>query len=362
MNSPSRRDFLTTTGTAAATVSLAAVTGLTPVSSSLAQAPGPRRRVKAGFLGVEYSHAAEKVRLVRTGEDYELVGAWAETDALRDTYAGQGVRILDRDEVLRQSEVVFVESAVRTHAAHARLALEAGRHVHLEKPPALDLATFDDLVRLAREKQRLLQVGYMWRHNPGLVAAFGAAREGWLGDVFQVRATINNTLDARRRGEWAEFRGGVLFELGSHLVDAIVRLLGRPEKVTPFLRTHGSTTDDLADNNVAVLEYPRATAIITSATLQPNAGAHRALEILGTRGTAVVRPLEPPMLHLDLARAAGPYRAGANAVPQPEYRRYRDELAELARAVREGLALPVGPDQERTIQETLLRVCGVLPG
>lgn len=349
-----RRDFLRTSAAGAATTAL-----LASPTSAPAQSP-PDRRLRLGFLGVEYSHAAEKIRLLRQSPDYELVGVWAETNALRETYSRQGVRTATAEEILAECDVVAVESAVRTHAVLARRALEAGRHVHLEKPPATNLAEFDEVVRLATEKQRLLQVGYMWRHNPGLNAAFEAVRAGWLGDVFLVRAVINNTLEPRRRSEWAEFPGGVLFELGSHLIDAIARLLGRPERVTPFLKTHGRPADGLADNNVAVLEYPGATAVISSATLQPNAGSHRAFEILGTRGTAVIRPLEPPTLQLDLAQAAGPYRAGSQSVPQPEYRRYEAEFRELARAVRSGQPLPVSPAQERMVQETLLRACGVI--
>jgi predicted dehydrogenase len=200
----------------------------------------------------------------------------------------------------------------------------------------------------------------MWRHNPGLNAAIEAARRGWLGEVFLIRATINNTLDPRRRHEWEQFPGGVLFELGSHLVDALVRLMGRPERVTPFLKTHGSRTDSLADNNVTVFEYPSASAVITSSTLQFNAFAHRAFEIMGTKGTAVVRPMEPPELHLDLAEAAGPYARGRQTVPQPEYRRYAGEFEELARCLRENRPLPVSLEQERDVQETLLRACGAV--
>lgn len=349
-----RRSFLgaTVTATAGAALWGTAVTGQGETPDAA--------RLPIGFLGVAYSHAAEKIRLMRNSPDFELVGVWAETDALARTYREQDVPVVDRDELLRRCVVIAVESEVQTHAEHARLALEAGCHVHLEKPPAETLEDFDALIRLAREKDRRLQVGYMWRYNPALRAAFEAVREGWLGDVFLVRAALNNSLDARRRAEWAAFRGGVLFELGSHLVDAIVRLLGRPERVASFLNTHGGDGDTLADNNVTIFEYPRATAILTSAALQPNAGAHRALEILGTRGTAVIRPLEPPTLHLDLARAAGPYRAGPQAVPLPAYRRYVDEFPALARAIRRGEPLEVPLDRERDVQETLLRACGVL--
>lgn len=344
-----RRHFLHLAAGAAATAP--AVTAPPAVA-----APTPARP-RIGFLGVAYSHAAEKIRILRNSADFAFAGIWAENDTLARRYAAQGVPLLSQDELLRSCEVIVVESDVPTHALHARLALEAGCHVHLEKPPALSLAEFDPLIRLAREKRRHLQIGYMWRYHPGLRTVFEAIRNGWLGEVFLVRGMLNNTLATDRRAAWAGFPGGVLFELGSHLIDAIVRLLGRPDRVTPFLKTHGGS-DSLADNNVVVFEYPRATALLTSATLQPNAGAHRAFEVLGTRGSAVVRPLEPPSVHLDLADAAGPYRRGPQEVPQPAYRRYVEEFIDLARVLRDGGPLPVSLDQERTIQETLLRACG----
>ncbi|MCC6234726.1 MAG: Gfo/Idh/MocA family oxidoreductase [Verrucomicrobiales bacterium] len=353
-----RRVFLQS-GSAA--LSVAATFGTSHPGRAAVTAPRPAEapRIPVGFLGIAYSHAAEKLRLLQNSTSFQLVGAWPETDALAKRLEAQTIPVLTRDQVLERCEVVVVETDVPSHARFAALALEANRHVHLEKPPATTLAEFDTVLRLARERRRLLQVGYMWRHHPGLRAMFEAVREGWLGEVYLVRATLNNTLAPDRRAEWAGFPGGVLFELGSHLIDAIVRLLGRPDRVTSFLKTHGHPTDRLADNNVAVFEYAKATALITSATLQPNASAHRAFEILGTRGTAVLRPLEPPTLTLDLADAAGPYAKGRQEVPMPAYRRYEGEFAELAHALTTQTPLPISLEQERDVQETLLRACGV---
>src|SRR5438034_113141 len=78
----------------------------------------------------------------------------------------------------------------------------------------------------------------------------------------------------------------------------------------------------------------RAFAVITNSVSQPNANAHRAFEVLGTNGTAVLRPLEPGTLVFDLAKAAGPYRAGAQDVPLPAFERYVGDFANLAEAVR----------------------------
>jgi predicted dehydrogenase len=346
-----RRKFLRSTS------SLAALTFLPPISAS---AVTPAQKIKIGFLGVSHSHASEKVKLVRALQDWELIGICEKDEEVRHAYDQAGIKILSQRDLLTECTVVAVESAVRDHARHAKLALEAGKHVHVEKPPADSLNAFKELQKIAPQKQLLLQVGYMWRFNPGLVTALEAAQKGWLGDVYLVRATINTQVPAARRPEWAEFKGGVMFELGCHLIDPIARLLGQPNSVTPFLKKHGNFDDNLADNTTAVFEYPKVTAIVTAATLQPNAMAHRSFEILGTNGTALVKPLEQPVLQIDLAKPAGPYKAGTQTISLPSYRRYVSEFNELAQCVRNKTSLAVTPQQELLMQETLLRACEML--
>ena len=148
-----------------------------------------------------------------------------------------------------------------------------------------------------------------------------------------------------------------MFELGCHLIDPIVRLLGRPKGMVPLLKKHGDFPDNLADNNVVAFEFKKALAIVTSATLQPNAGTHRLFEILGTNGTATLKPIEPPTFQIDLAKAAGPYTSGKQTVPMPDYRRYVGDFAELAAAVRGQRPLSVSLDEELLVQETVVRAC-----
>ena len=321
-------------------------------------APAPvGPRIKIGFLGMSHSHAAGKLKVVQDSPDFELIGISEDSEKVRAPYQRAGVNVLSQDALLNACSVVAVESAVRDHARHAKLALQAGKHVHGEKPPAATLKEFQELVSLARSRRLLLQTGYMWRYNPGLVAAIHVAKEGWLGEVYLVRATMNSHIAAERRPEWAEFKGGSMFELGSHLVDATVRLLGRPKTVTSFLKKHGTFSDNLADNTVAILEFASATGIITSSTLQPNAGDHRFFEILGTNGSAVLKPIEQPVLQIDLLRAAGPYGVKNQPIHFPPYRRYVGDFAELAQAIRGQRALTASLDEELLVHETLMRAC-----
>ena len=335
------------------------VTGALAFTAPQLSAEGSPRQLRLGFLGTAYSHFNEKLKVVRESTDLELVGLCEEDEAVR-AKGPKDARWLTRQQLFAEAEIVVVESAVKDHARHAGLALRAAKHVHVEKPPADTLAGLRELFALATSQRRRLQIGYMWRHNPGINAALEAARRGWLGEIYLVRATMNTLAGPEQRREWARFRGGAMFEQGCHLIDPVVRLLGAPTKVTPFLRHHGAAADTLADNTVAVLEFPKALAIVTSAPLQPDAGPQRFFEVLGTNGTARVQPLEPPALTLVLAQAAGPYAAGRQDVKLPPYHRYVDEFAELVKAIREDQPLPIPVEEDLRVQETLLRACGML--
>lgn len=311
--------------------------------------------IKVAFIGTSHSHGPAKVGVVLKNPAYQLAGVTEPVPGRAD------LLILTREAILKDPtiQLVAVESAVRAHARDGLAVLEAGKHLHLEKAPADNMPDFTRIMETARRKGRLVQVGYMWRYHPGIQAALEAARQGWLGDVYLVRACIGNLLQEERRPEWAEFKGGNMFELGGHVLDPAVRLLGRPKRVSPFLHKHGKFKDTLADNTVAVLEYDGAMAILHGSNLQPNSGKYRAFEVHGSNGVAIVNPIEPPAMTIDLAKAAGPYKAGAQSVPMPPYTRYVDDFVELAAAIRGEAKLRVTPEEDLLVQEILLRASGM---
>ena len=221
------------------------------------------------------------------------------------------------------------------------------------------MAEMRTILDLAARGKRLLQVGYMWRYNPGVNLALQAVRAGYLGDVFQIRVLMNTSIDAPERKKLAKFKGGQMFELGGHVVDPVVRLMGRPEKVTTYFRhDHRELNDGLADNTMAVLEWKGAIGTITTASMNPGHTSYRAFEFYGTNGAVVVRPIESPSVIIDLNSAAGPYKAGAQT-QSFSYRRYVDDFVELAAAVRGETKLRITPEEDLLVEETLLRACGM---
>jgi predicted dehydrogenase len=239
--------------------------------------------------------------------------------------------------------------------------IAAGKHLHLEKPPGNTWAPFKALVEEARRKRLLLQTGYVWRCHEGVNAAVDAARKGWLGEVLMVRGTMNSDRDAAQRAVEAKYKGGGLFELGGHVIDRIVELLGRPVKVQSWLRHHSSIADTLADNNLTVFEYEKALAVVAQTARMSGSGDHRSFEIIGSDGTVMVWPeSSPPRMRVHVRKAQGPYKAGWQdiaLVPQP---RFVGDFQELARAIATGQPLKLSYDHELLLHETLLRASGEL--
>ena len=317
--------------------------------------------VRVGFMGVSHSHGDSKLRIAIASPDFELVAASEPDLALREKYEALGVRFVSPESLLTDPtiEAIFVESAVRDHARQGLAALQAGKHLHLEKPPAIDVESFRAIQDLATENNLVLQLGYMWRHHPGFLRIFEAARNGWLGKIYMVRAEMNKTLGAESRVDWAEFRGGHMFELGPHVIDPLIRLLGRPERITPFLKKLGDFDDNMADTVIAVFEFSHAIGTVIGTSLQPNSGRYREFVTYGTKGTMSIGSLDNPTLEVDFAEPTGPYPKGPHMVELPKYTRYVDDMKEFAAAVRGESKIAVTQREDLMVQEAIIAASGM---
>jgi predicted dehydrogenase len=151
----------------------------------------------------------------------------------------------------------------------------------------------------------------------------------------------------------------MMFELGCHLLDGVVALLGAPRKVTPFLRADGGIADGLADNTVAVFEFDRAAALLESAAMEVEPFPHRNLCVYGTKGSVIIEPLEPPALQLCLSMPVAGYPKGWQKVPVENRPRYIADFEELARCIRSGAPLSRTSSHDLAVQDALLRASGV---
>jgi predicted dehydrogenase len=320
--------------------------------------------VRAAVVGTAHGHAVSKIRALRRLPGFELAGVCrpdTEEPDLRELFPD--VRRLSLDEVLGDEsiELVAIETRIERNLDYAEKCVAAGKYVHLDKPPGADLARLRALFEEAVRRRRVVQIGYQWRYHPAMQMAIDAARKGWLGQLYAMRASIDKPLSPGERSQLAKFRGGIMFGEGCHLIDRAVDLFGKPARVSSFLRHHSATNDALADNTLAILEYDRAIAEIYMAGFQPHGNRYRSLEICGTNGKAIVQPFAPLRLAVDLKDAAGPYRSGEQILepPEPPGPAYGPDFTEMGRIIRDGLKPSYSPEHDLIVQETLLAACGV---
>jgi predicted dehydrogenase len=126
----------------------------------------------------------------------------------------------DFEELLADPELeaVVVATPVPTHYELAKLALEAGKHVFVEKPPAMKGGEIDELVSIAEERDLVLMPGHLLLYHPGVLKLKELVDGGELGDVLMVYGNRQN-LGVIRKHENA------LWSLGVHDLSVILHLL-----------------------------------------------------------------------------------------------------------------------------------------
>jgi len=363
-----RRKFL---GTAAGAGALAAaVPWLHPY---VIAGETPKPRIKIGQIGTGHEHASGKMQTFRKlSEDYEVVGI-VEADPERrkkceNVAAYQGLKWMTEEELFNTKglQAVAVEEYVPNLTAAAARCINAGMHIHLDKPGSETIGPFKKMLDEAGRRKRTVQLGYMYRTNPAINFCFRAVREGWLGNVFEVDAVMSRYHSPAYRKYLGQFRGGSMYIFGCHLIDLVVTMLGKPDRVTPYLH---QIRDDVKvnDNDLAVLEYPRTTVTIRTASLEVDGYRRRQLVVCGDAGTVDLRPLEtldtrppePLKVQLALDKPRDPYKKGYQEVTFPPMTaRYDDYLIELARIIRGEIANPYPLAHELLVQEVLLAACG----
>lgn len=321
---------------------------------STAFAANSGSKLRIGQIGMEHAHAAGKMAAMRSLTDlWEVIGVAAEKGF-------DGVPLLTEEQLLNTPDLkaVAVETRVEDSCATAMRCIQAGKHVHLDKPGALNHDEFKAMRLEAEQRGLTVQMGYMLRYNPAFELLFQAVREGWLGEITEIDAAMGKLADKSQRGVIGKLAGGGMFELACHVMDAVVTLLGKPQSVTGF--STPTSDDGVKDNQMAVLQYAKATAVIRCNHADPFGGPRRRFNVTGTEGTLEIVQLESGKVNLSLTQARGSYKKGTQSfqleVPKD---RYAAEFIDLAKVVRGEKKLSWDAAHDIAVHETVLRAAGV---
>lgn len=325
-------------------------------------------RIRVAMIGTGHGHAASKIRALQSmTSEYEFLGISRpdkDDPAVGDIFSK--VPQLSVDKVLSDNSIELIATEFADpdrNLEFATQAIEAGKFVHLDKPPGADLGKLEALLNKARAKNRVVQMGYQWRYHPAMQAAIDAAHKGYLGRVYRFRAAIDKLIGAEERQHLAKYRGGMMFSEGCHLVDRATATFGKPDRVTGFIHHHASQQDGLADDCLMVLEYPNAIAEVSLAGFDANGNQHRLLELQGTNGIARVQPYTSTKLTIELRDGVGPYSSGVQTIetaPNGSGVTYTPDFSEMAGIIRKNEKPAYSAAHDLNTHRVLLEGCGML--
>ena len=186
-----------------------------------------------------------------------------------------------------QTELVIVNTPEPTHYDCCVKALEAGKHVVVEKAFTLTSQDAEALVQLARQKRRLLSVFQNRRWDSDFLTVQQVIRSGVLGRLVEYEAHYDRFRNYIQAGTWKEdptISAGIVYNLGAHSIDQALTLFGMPERVWAEIgvQRSGGQVDDHFE---IVLFYPELKATLKTGYLVREPGPKYQLH--GERGSFV---------------------------------------------------------------------------
>ncbi len=224
--------------------------------------------------------------------DFELVGAVgiALSDGQNRAKSLNIPFYTDRQQLFQEVEA-DIAVILTPHPSHADIAIDclnAGCHVLVEKPIAIDIADADRMVEAAEQNGKLLMVNFQQRFRPEIRAIYNLIQQGKLGAVQHISLALTWSRPAAYfaeqtwRGTWQGEGGGVLMNQAPHDLDKLCYFLGLPQEVVAWTPTqrHAIETEDTVH---AMLKWESG-ALGSVHISTAEAGPPPRLEIWGTKG------------------------------------------------------------------------------
>lgn len=272
---------------------------------------------------------------------------------------------LSLDEILNNDEIeaVFVETDEKYLTKYAKLAAEHNKHIHMEKPGGISLADFEEMIEAVKKSGKVFHTGYMYRYNPCIIELMKEIEKGELGEIISVEAQMNCRHSPENRKYFEEFPGGMMFFLGCHLVDLILRIQGQPERIIPLNKRTGTDGVTSEDFGMAIFEYENGVSFAKTAAIEVGGFIRRQLVVTGTKKTVEIKPLEVNFQGATYTKETvydeiGNWNCEGKTRKTELFDRYDDMVASFAAMVRGEIENPYSYDYELLLYKTVLKCCG----
>ncbi|MBQ2957836.1 MAG: Gfo/Idh/MocA family oxidoreductase [Clostridia bacterium] len=332
--------------------------------------------VKVAQIGAYHDHAVPAFRsLLKQKDVFDFIGfaevpSPAPNPILSPANAAECAQVPQYtiEELLAMDdlEAVVIECEEEKATAVALPFAKKGVAVYMDKPGSQNIALFEELISVVQEKNLPFQMGYMYRYNPSVLHLHELIRRGELGEIFSVEAHMDCFHKPGKRQWLDKHKGGMMYFLGCHLIDAIYRIQGEPEEVIPMNMSTGIDGVTAEDYGFCVLRYKNGVSFAKTCACEVNGFLRRQLVVTGTKGTYVIEPWEAlkdgaqysPSRFAPLTDHVHSWGKDAS-VPLDfgPYDRYDAMMRDFAEIVR-GKENPYTPEYELNLFKLVMKCCG----
>lgn len=246
----------------------------------------------------------------------------------QEKYSGVKV-VRDFTDILKDSdiELIVINTPEYTHFEMAKQALLAGKHVIVEKAFTPTTREAHTLIELARKQDKLLSVFQNSRWHGDFLTIKKIIEDNLLGQLVEYEAHYDryrNSIQPHTWKEEAKPGTGVLYNLGSHMIDQALLLFGWPHSVMADIRIQrpGGKVDD---NFEVVLHYEHLKVTLKSSYLVREPGPRYTLH--GTEGSYVKYGADPQEAALKAGRS--PLEEDWGAEPEEQWGKLNTQLGGL---------------------------------
>jgi predicted dehydrogenase len=321
------------------------------------------KRLRFGVVGCGAIATLYQLPALRRCPQLELVGvvdtdvAWARRVARR---FGARDAFADYRDLIGRVDAALVATPNHTHADITCALLEGGAHVLCEKPMAGTRAEVERMIDTSARTGARLMAAHCLRFSPNFAMLKQAISAGWLGEIREISGGIGapyqagaQRTDFRRQKRLAG--GGVLIDLGTHLIDMALWLTGgRPVGVT-YEATRAPGWEVETDVEVALDLGAAGRAMLAASFTRMLEGA---VTVRGTAGWAMAPLYRPADLTVFSSAARVCRRAGVQQLQLADESMYDRQIAHFCDAVRSGGELLIGADDVRAVIGVIERCYG----
>ncbi|MGE7880471.1 oxidoreductase [Bacillus sp. NPDC094077] len=246
------------------------------------------KKIGVGIVGFGFSSTTFHIPLLQTIEEYDICAVLSsKEEVVKETLPSANV-VSTIDELVKRDDVelVVITSPNTTHFPYVKEAILHGKHVVVEKPFVVSIEEGEELISLAEQHNVMLSVYHNRRFDNDFLTIKKLLEKNRVGNVYAYEAHFDR-FRPNVRDRWREKNlpgSGILYDLGSHLIDQALSLFGKPDAISADVikQRPGAEIDDYFH---VVLHYGVKRVILHSSSYVKQAGPH--FTVHGDKGSIV---------------------------------------------------------------------------